>query len=169
MTLGIEPSRPGTMNDAPRTPGASILSWQRMWRIALFGLTMAVGTLAVYSWSLQQSPGDTARAGTLAFTTFVLFQFFNIFNARAEFGSTFNRQFFANGKLWLALAAVVGLQVLVVNWGPAQTIFDTVSLSLTEWGLATLVASSALFLEELRKLVMRLVGGRGATQDLPAR
>ncbi len=160
MTLGIEPSRPGIMNEAPRTPGASILSWQRMWRIALFGLTMAVGTLAVYSWSLQQSPGDTARAGTLAFTTFVLFQFFNIFNARAEFGSAFSRQFFRNSKLWLALAAVVGLQILVVNWGPAQTVFDTVALSLTEWGVATLVASSALFLEETRKLAMRLVGNR---------
>ena len=41
-----------------------------------------------------------ARAMTLAFTTFVLFQFFNIFNARAEHRSAFNRQFFANGKLY---------------------------------------------------------------------
>jgi Ca2+-transporting ATPase len=47
---------------------------------------------------------------TLAFTTFVLFQFFNIFNARTEHGSAFNAQFFSNGKLWLALFAVVALQ-----------------------------------------------------------
>ena len=71
---------------------------------------------------------------TLAFTTFVLFQFFNIFNARAEHGSAFNRQFFRNGKLWLALAAVVALQVVVVHWGPAQAIFDTVSLTLAGLG-----------------------------------
>ena len=73
---------------------------------------------------------------TLAFTTFVLFQFFNVFNARAEHGSAFNRQFFSNGKLWLALAAVVGLQVLAVHWGPAQAVFDTVDLSLDDWVLA---------------------------------
>jgi Ca2+-transporting ATPase len=66
---------------------------------------------------------------TLAFTTFVLFQFFNIFNARAEHGSAFNRQFFSNGKLWLALLAVVLLQVVAVHWAPAQAVFDTVDLS----------------------------------------
>ena len=98
-----------------------------------------------------------AKAMTLAFTTFVLFQFFNIFNARAEHGSAFNRQFFANGKLWLALAGVVLLQIVAVHWAPAQVIFDTVDLSLNEWLLATAVASSVLFIEELRKLLVSLV------------
>lgn len=52
-----------------------------------------------------------AKATTLAFTAFVLFQFFNIFNARSEHNSTFNRQFFTNSKLWLALIGVILLQV----------------------------------------------------------
>jgi Ca2+-transporting ATPase len=93
---------------------------------------------------------------TLAFTTFVLFQFFNIFNARAEHGSAFNRQFFANSKLWMALAGVVLLQIIAVHWGAAQLIFDTVDLTLSEWLLAATVASSVLFLEEARKLLLRL-------------
>jgi Ca2+-transporting ATPase len=118
---------------------------------------MAVGTLAVYAWGLAH--GGPAKAVTLAFTTFVLFQFFNIFNARFEHGSAFNRQFFRNGKLWLALAGVVTLQVLAVHWGPAQKIFDTVDLSLAEWGLAAVVASSALLLEEIRKFGLRLLSG----------
>jgi Ca2+-transporting ATPase len=92
----------------------------------------------------------------LAFTTFVLFQFFNIFNARAEHGSAFNAQFFSNGKLWLALLAVVALQIVAVHWGPAQAIFDTVDLTLIEWAVAVAVASSTLFLEEARKLLLRL-------------
>jgi Ca2+-transporting ATPase len=115
-----------------------------------------VGTLAVYAWSLEES--GATKAMTLAFTTFVLFQFFNIFNARAENGSAFNSQFFSNGKLWLALGAVVALQVVVVHWGPAQRVFDTVDLTLAEWGLAALVASSTLLLEEARKLVLRVLG-----------
>jgi hypothetical protein len=36
---------------------------------------------------------DQRYALTLAFTTFVLFQFFNAFNARAEYGSAFNANF----------------------------------------------------------------------------
>jgi Ca2+-transporting ATPase len=105
-------------------------------------------------WALADS--GAAKAMTVAFTTFVLFQFFNIFNARAEHGSAFNRQFFSNGKLWLALLAVVLLQVVAVHWAPAQRIFDTVDLSLNEWAVAVMVASSTLFLEEARKLLLRL-------------
>jgi Ca2+-transporting ATPase len=142
------------MRDTPRQADAGILSLQRLWRIGLYGATMAVGTLGLYVWAMEAS--GQAKAMTLAFTTFVLFQFFNIFNARAEFGSVFNRQFFANGKLWMALAGVVLLQIVVVHWAPAQVIFDTVDLSLTEWLLATAVASSVLFLEEMRKLLISL-------------
>ncbi len=115
---------------------------------------MAAGTLGIYAWGLAR--GGPLLAGTLAFTTFVLFQFFNIFNARVEHGSAFNAQFFRNGKLWTALLAVVGLQVLVVHWGPAQALFDTVSLQPGEWGMAALVASSTLLLDEARKLILRL-------------
>jgi Ca2+-transporting ATPase len=97
-----------------------------------------------------------AHALTLAFNTFVLFQFFNVFNARAEQGTAFNRQFFTNGKLWAALIAVVGLQVLVVHWGPAQAIFATTDLSASDWGLSFGVASTVLLLEEARKAVMKL-------------
>ncbi len=154
MTLGVEPARPGIMQRPPRPAGAAILSWPRLWRIGLYGLTMAAGTLGIYAWGLAR--GGLALAGTLAFTTFVLFQFFNIFNARAEHESAFNAQFFSNGKLWAALLAVVGLQGLVVHWAPAQAIFDTVALTPAEWAAAILVASTTLLLDELRKLILRL-------------
>ncbi len=153
MTLGVEPARDGIMQAPPRSPQATILTGQRLLRLGLYGLTMAVGTLGAYAWGLDQGGADYAV--TLAFTTFVLFQFFNIFNARAEFGSAFNHQFFSNGKLWLALCAVVLLQVVVVHWAPAQTIFDTVDLSLRDWGIAFAIASTALLFEETRKLLFR--------------
>ena len=156
MTLGVEPARPGIMHERPRTSDTAILSTSRLARIALYGLTMAVGTLGIYAWGLQHA--DAAKATTLAFTTFVLFQFFNIFNARAEYGSAFNRQFFSNGKLWLALLGVVSLQVVAVHWAPAQVIFDTVDLDAAEWALSVAVASTTLLFEEARKLLMRCLG-----------
>jgi Ca2+-transporting ATPase len=161
MTLGVEPARPGIMHALPRQPDASILTSGRLLRLALYGLTMAAGTLAAYAWG-ERTEGH-AYAVTLAFTTFVLFQFFNIFNARSEEGSAFNSQFFANRKLWLALAAVGGLQVLVVHWGPAQAIFDTVPLSLKDWALAVAIAASVLLLDESRKFLLRLFDGGSPT------
>jgi Ca2+-transporting ATPase len=159
MTLGVEPARPGIMNQPPRSADASILTARRLARLSLYGLTMAVGTLAAYAWGAS---GDGGRdyAVTMAFTTFVLFQFFNIFNARAEHDSAFSRQFFDNRRLWLALFGVVGLQFVVVHWAPAQAVFDTVDLTLADWALATLIASTVLVFDEVRKLAERVVRGR---------
>ncbi len=154
MTLGLEPARPGIMHEPPRSTGARILTLPRFWRLLVYGAIMAVGTLVVFSYGL--SSGGMEYALTLAFTTFVLFQFFNVFNARSEHGSAFNRQFFANGKLWVALGGVVGLQALVVHWGPAQEIFRTTDLSTSDWALSFGVASTVLLLEEGRKAAMKL-------------
>jgi len=55
---------------------------------------------------------------------------------------------------------VVGLQGVVVHWGPAQAIFNTVDLSLSDWGLVLFTSSSVLVLEETRKLVVRCCSNR---------
>ena len=150
MTLGLEPSRSGIMHEAPRPAGAHILSLGRLSRLLMYGLTMAAGTLLLLD---HARPGGAAHAMTLAFTAFVLFQLFNVFNARAEHASAFNRQFFRNAKLLAALAVVLGMQVLVVHWPPAQTLFHTTALSAGDWMLAFAVASSILLLDEGRKLL----------------
>ncbi|GMV44880.1 MAG: haloacid dehalogenase [Pseudomonadota bacterium] len=156
MSLGVEPARPGVMNEPPRKTDARILTAPRFGRLFLYGLTMAVGTLALFRYA---QPQGEPYALTLAFTVFVLFQFFNLFNARAEHGTAFNRNFFRNRWLWLSLAAVISLQALVVHWAPAQDVFGTVDLALADWGLAAAVASSVLLLDEARKLALRLLGG----------
>ncbi|AEY01134.1 cation transport ATPase [Oceanimonas sp. GK1] len=154
MTLGVEPARAGLMGEPPRAPGTLILSGRRLGKLLLYGITMMVGTLTMLSHGLSlDSPG---LAGTLAFTTFVLYQFFNVFNARAEQGSAFNRHFLSNGKLWLALASVLILQWLVVHWPPLQQVFGTVALTGVQWLLCALVASSVLLLDEIAKLGLRV-------------
>ena len=154
MTLGVEPARPGLMEERPRRPGAQILTLARLARLLLFGAIMTVGTLYVFTRALAINGTDYAV--TLAFTTFVLFQFFNVFNARAEEGTAFNRQFLRNHKLWLALTGVVLLQVVAVHWAPAQAIFGTTDLAPADWLLAAGVAASVLVIEELRKLLWGL-------------
>ncbi len=154
MTLGLEPPRDGIMSEPPRRADERILSLARFKKLLMYGITMAVGTLVLVTYAQPQ--GNT-YALTLAFTTFVLFQFFNVFNARTELGTTFNRQFFRNGKLWAALGGVLALQGLVVHWPPAQLVFDTTALSAKDWGLAFLVASSILWLDEAQKWSVRLL------------
>jgi len=154
MSLGVDPCRPGNMDEAPRDPEARILSLRRFGNLFSYGLIMAVGTLGVLYAGLQS--GETHHATTLAFTTFVLFQVVNVFNARTEKGSTFNGHFFTNRMLWLAIFSVILLQILVIHWPPAQHIFHTTGLTLTDWLIASGVALSVLVLEEVRKLLAGL-------------
>ncbi len=163
MSLGVDPVRTGSMDEAPRSPDARILSLRRFGNLFSYGLTMAVGTLGMLYYGLKT--GESLHAATLAFTTFVLFQVFNVFNARAEKGTTFNRHFCANRWLWLAIFGVILLQILVIHWPPAQRIFHTTALTPTDWLMAVGVAGSVLVIEELRKLLWLLWGrtqaGRG--------
>ena len=163
MSLGIDPCRTASMNEVPRDPSAQILSWRRLSILLTYGLTMAAGTLGILYHGLKTH--EITHATTLAFTTFVLFQIFNVFNARAEKGSAFNRHFFANRYFWLAILGVLLMQVVVINWLPAQTLFHTTALTSQDWLLAVGVASSVLVFEESRKLLgkaVRMLWRRGS-------
>jgi len=154
VSLALDAARPGIMHEPPRSRSTPLLTLNRLGKVIAYGVTMMVGTLAVLYFCLQA--GMAQQAPTLAFTTFVLFQFFNVFNARVERGTAFNRQFFKNAMLWASLAGVVGLQAIAVHWPPAQFIFGTRPLSLGGWGIATGVAATILLLEEGRKLTVAL-------------
>ena len=141
-----------------------LLTRARIAKVAAYGVTMATGTLAVLFYAEQH--GSTGQAQTLAFTTFVLFQFFNVFNARVERGTAFNKYYFNNRMLWTALTGALLLQIVAVQWEPAHGVFGTQSLSLADWVLATQVASSILVLEESRKLLARLFKALGTSNKL---
>ena len=103
-----------------------------------------------------------AVAATMAFTTFVLFQVANVFNARFERTTSIGRHALTNRGLWVSLLAVVVLQIAAVHVSPLQSVLDTAALSAGEWLLAVCVAASVLVLDELRKLVQRGIRARRA-------
>lgn len=153
VSLALDAARPGIMSEPPRPRAEPVLPLARVTRVFAFGTMMMVGTLAVLYYGLHTGSQD--RALTLAFSTFVLFQFFNVFNARSEIGSTFNARFFDNRMLWVALIGTLVLQAVAVHWTPASHIFGTTGMALADWGIAIGVASSVLLFEESRKLGLR--------------
>lgn len=163
VSLAMDSARPGIMAEPPRHRDESVLPLARVLRIAAYGVTMMAGTLAVLYYGLRT--GSEARALTLAFSTFVLFQFFNVFNCRAEVGSAFNRHFFDNRMLWLSLVATLALQAIAVHWMPASQLFGTTGMSWPDWGIAVGVASTVLLFEETRKLVARAFQDRSRRQS----
>jgi len=157
MALGADRPDADTMVRRPRPRTERILTRSRWTAVAISASMMAIGTLAVLAWA----PGEALRAGTgtvaatMAFNTFVLFQFFNILNARHDTRTVFHRDTLGNQWLWWSLLGVGVLQVGVTHVGPMQRLFDTTSISLTQWLVCAAVASSVLWVEEARKFIVR--------------
>lgn len=158
LALGVDPTDPDTMRQKPRPPDERLLSRNRLLRILALGIVMAVGTILVLEFADDAFPDDADNplfATTLAFTTFVFFQVFNLLNVRSDRGSVFSLQTFTNHTIWVALAAVVALHVAVVNVGFFQNLFDTTALTGGQWLFAVTAASSIVWIEEIRKAVVR--------------
>lgn len=158
LALGVDPASPNVMKRKPRPPCEGVIN-SRMWLGIFFvGTIMAAGTLFVLDASLPggfvAGAGDMRYAQTMAFTTLIMFQLFNVFNARSDDRSAFDG-LFQNGWLWGAVILSLALHTLVIYTPFLQRAFSTVSLNLKDWLFCAGVASSALWLRELSKLITR--------------
>jgi P-type Ca2+ transporter type 2C len=119
---------------------------------------MAAGTLFTFDASTRagfvEGSGNLRYAQTMAFTTLVLFQLFNVFNARSDERSAFDG-LFRNSWLWGAVALSLLLHVAVIYVPFLQNAFSTVSLTGADWLRCAAVASSVLWLRELSKVITR--------------
>jgi Cation transport ATPase len=96
----------------------------------------------------------------------VFAQLFNAFNARSETGTAFHR-LFANPWLWGAVTLSTALQIAVVDTPFLNDAFTTAPLSLEQWLVCIAMASTVLWVSELRKLALRLMSRprRGAHES----
>lgn len=90
----------------------------------------------------------------MAFTTLVLAQLFNCFNARSDRTSAFHR-LFTNRVLWGAIALSALLQLAVVQLPFLNDAFDTTPLGLGDWLICLGLASVVLWADEARKALHR--------------
>jgi Ca2+-transporting ATPase len=97
----------------------------------------------------------------MTFTTLVLFQLFNAFNARSEDRSVLDG-LFRSPWLWAAVLLSLLLQAAAVHLPVLQRAFATVSLSLGDWMFCVAVASSVLVFGEVRKWLSRTTHDRAS-------
>jgi magnesium-transporting ATPase (P-type) len=158
LALGFEPPPADVMRHPPRRLTDRVIDREMQLAVVIIGLVMAFATLAaidvVLPGGLVAGSGDIERAQTVGFTVLVLAQLFNAFNTRSSRESAF-REPFANPRLFAAVALSAVLQVLVVTVPFLNEAFGTVPLSLAEWLGCVAMASLVLWIDELRKLVVR--------------
>jgi Ca2+-transporting ATPase len=158
LALGVDPADEGLMKRSPRPAGEGVITKQMWLGIFQVGVIMAVGTLFILDASLVggliEGSGNMRYAQTMAFTTLVMFQLFNVFNSRSDEKSAFPG-LFRNRWLWGAIGLSLLLQMAVIYVPFLQNAFSTMSLTLSDWLRCAAVASSVLWLRELIKVIRR--------------
>ncbi|MCL4831261.1 MAG: cation-translocating P-type ATPase [Caldilineaceae bacterium] len=159
LALGLDTPESGLMERPPRRADEGIITGSMWLLVGLVGLVMMVGTLLVFDaylpgglltpgWLVTLGDDPVRHARSVAFTTLVLFQLFNVFNCRSQQQSALNGQFFQNGWLWLAVIGSVLLQCGILYLPSFQRAFDVTPLSAMDWLVAAVVASSVLVVME---------------------
>jgi len=158
LAMGVEPPPDDVMERRPRRLTERVIDAEMRFGILFVGLVMALVTLLALDIELPGGlvggSGTLTEARTMAFTTLVLAQLFNCFNARSDRVSAFHH-LFTNALLWGAIALSLALQIAVVHLPFLNSAFDTTPISVGDWLLCAALASMVLWADELRKLASR--------------
>ncbi len=164
LALATEPPHKDVLNRPPRSPSAFIVTPAMAWNI--FGVAGAFLVVLIVMIRYFQAVGEVDGKVdeyelSVFFTTFVLLQFWNLFNARclglarsALAGLLDNK-----GFVVIALAILLG-QVAIVQFG--GSVFRTVPLRWRDWLLILAASSAVLWIGEISRWVRRLLSPRAA-------
>ena len=158
LALGVDRETDDVMARAPRRTSDRVID-RRMWRgVMLIATVTAAATLITIDiflpGGLIEGTDSLKVARTAGFTTLVLAQLFNAFNSRSETTSAFHH-IFVNHWLWAAVTFGLFAQISVVELPLLQAAFGTASLDPSQWLVCVALASTVLWVDELRKLIHR--------------
>jgi Ca2+-transporting ATPase len=134
LALAIEPADRDVMRRRPREPDEAIFSAGFVRAITFYALLITGVTLAAFWIALEPNDGTaSARAVTMSFMTLALAQTFHLGNARSKEHVLTMRQALSNPVAVGAVALVVLLQVLAVQFRPLADVLRTQELGARDW------------------------------------
>ena len=180
MALSSLPADPKVFDEKPRDPESHIIDKSMMKRIFFGGVMFfsmlillweillhaeVTGVRDLFSMNLIRQALSGQMGVTMAemtpyemgifFTTFVMLQFWNIFNAKnyrtgnSFFMTLFSKESFSWG-FYLIVLVILGGQYLIVNH--LGKFFDVAPLTSGDWGLIVACTSLVLFLPEIVRI-----------------
>ena len=160
LALASLPPSHEVMNDKPRKATDFIINKGMAFGILFCGIAFFIVMFAMLIYCERRGKGGVdVHELTVFFTTFVMIQFWNLFNAKS-LGSnrTAFRHFLKDKGMILVLALVLIGQWLIVTFGGEM--FRTVPLSLTEWLVIIGATSIILWVGEIWRAFKRLLAKR---------
>ncbi len=152
--LASLPPSPKVMEEKPRKTTDFIITPKMKNYILGIGLSFTVLLLGLMYWFSSNDGSISPRELSIFFTTFVMLQFWNMFNAKAflSHGSAFKNLKKSTGFLIVMAIIPIG-QYLIVQFG--GEVFRTVPLSWQDWGIIVGSTSCVLWIGELLRLLKK--------------
>jgi Ca2+-transporting ATPase len=159
VTLIMDPAEGDEMRQPPVPRSEPLLNRALLKRVAFMAPTMAAVTLGWFI--IRQAMGKPfSEVQTETFTVMAMCQWFNVLSCRSATRSALSPSLMKNPWLIGGLLAGVALQAAVVYFRPLGKVFHTVPFELDEFLGMLAVASLVLWVEELRKLIVRRLAAR---------
>jgi Ca2+-transporting ATPase len=154
LALAAEPPHWSVMQRSPGNPNAFIVTPSMAKNIFTTGLAFLI-FLVGYLLFIRQDETISPYELSVFFAIFVMFQFWNLFNARC-LGlnqSAFSQLFKNQGFSIIASTIFLG-QILIIQLG--GTVFRTIPLSIIDWVSIILGTSVVLWIGEIGRSIARL-------------
>lgn len=160
LALASLPPSHEVMKDKPRKASDFIINKSIGFGILFCGIVFFLVMFALLVYCERRGKGGVdVHELTMFFTTFVMIQFWNLFNAKALMSHhTAFRHFLKNRGMMLVLVLVLVGQWIIVTFGGEM--FRTTPLSLHEWLLIIGSTSVVLWAGELWRNFKRMIAKR---------
>ncbi len=154
VAIGLEPARPGLLDQKPRDPGEPILNRALLLRVLGYGGCIAAAALAAFALGLSAPNGGAGLASTLAFATLTLARLFHGFNCRGE--APLLRLGLASNRASLGAFAAGAVLLAAVLLVPGLTrLFSVSPFTPGQLGAAVLLAALPTLGIQLWKIIAK--------------
>ncbi len=146
----LPPSR-SVLNEKPRRMHDFIIGKKMGQLIFGVGIAFVVALFGLLFW-MKADGGLDSRELTVFFTTFVMLQFWNMFNAKAFMTgrSAFAALKDSKGFMWMLVVILLG-QIFIVNLG--SDLFNVSPISLKDWGMIIASTSVVMIIGEIGRVI----------------
>jgi Ca2+-transporting ATPase len=175
LALSIDPPEKDIMSRPPRDPKESIFTRRTKAMILGVGALMPISVLLVfflYNPTLADSPSSPSPpyvyAMTMAFTTMVMFEMFNVYMCRSDKYTLHKVGFFKNKYLNISVIFSLALQLIVIYTPFAEIAFETRNLIAIDWLFVVAASCIPLVAGEIGKVLFPWKPGRKKSPSIHA-
>jgi Ca2+-transporting ATPase len=154
IALGFGKPAAGLMERLPRPSKEALLDRPMLIWLAIMGLVMGGGSLAVIYWASQTYDDTIAR--TMGMVTFSIGNLAFSLATKDERNSAFSLAVLADRPFILASLASMATILLMTELGVLTRLLSTTSLTIEQWAVCIVVGLLVIVVSEIRKLVWQV-------------